>query len=205
MRARRDTTTTTSLSDSCCSLYDFLLPKFWRHVRRPGATDDDGDDCDGPFTNATSEPRIVIVMAGDHPPPYLTSDDGPSANTTSKRIAMTPIDGGGAAPARSPDLPHVPSTLLETILLDESSSPHDIPLQELKEITDNFSVDRILGQGGFSVVYKGVLRNGEMIAVKRIASSLVPGLQKQFEREVYHLMVLRHPNIVRCVGYCYET
>ena len=27
----------------------------------------------------------------------------------------------------------------------------------------------------------------------------------QFENEVYHLMMLKHPNIVRFVGYCYET
>jgi serine/threonine protein kinase len=51
---------------------------------------------------------------------------------------------------------------------------------------------------------QGVLRNGETIAVKRIVSSLMPGQQKQFESEVYHLMMLKHPNIVRCVGYCYE-
>ncbi|XP_044971034.1 G-type lectin S-receptor-like serine/threonine-protein kinase SD1-13 [Hordeum vulgare subsp. vulgare] len=211
LRARRDTTLmTTSLSDSCCgNLYDYLLCKFLCHV-----TIVDVDDCDGQFTNATSERRfqgvpeqiVIVTMAGDHPP-YSTSDDDPYANTTSKRIAMTPIDGGGAAPARSPDTPHVPTTLLETMLLDESSRPRDIliPLQELKDITDNFSVDRILGHGGFSVVYKGVLRNGELIAVKRIVSSLVPGLQKQFESEVYHLMLLKHPNIVRCIGYCYET
>ena len=43
-----------------------------------------------------------------------------------------------------------------------------------------------------------------MIAVKKIMSSLMPGLQKQFENEVYHLMTLKHPNIVRCLGYCYE-
>ncbi|XP_044329402.1 putative receptor-like protein kinase At4g00960 [Triticum aestivum] len=202
--ARRDTTTTTtttSLSESCGSLYNFLLPRFWRPVSQP-------DDCDAAFTNATSErrlhcpERVLVVMCGDGDP-YSISDDGssPSTNTTS-----TPIDGGAApapGPARSPD-PHAPSTL-ETMLHDESSRPHHIPLQELKETTDNFSIERILGQGGFSVVYKGVLPNGEMIAVKRIASSLIPGLQKQFEREVYHLMVLKHPNIVRCVGYCYET
>ena len=33
----------------------------------------------------------------------------------------------------------------------------------------------------------------------------MPGSQKQFENEVYHLMSLNHPNIVRCIGYCYET
>jgi serine/threonine protein kinase len=43
-----------------------------------------------------------------------------------------------------------------------------------------------------------------MVAVKKIVSSLRPGLQKQFENEVYHLMMLKHPNIIRCLGYCYE-
>ena len=52
---------------------------------------------------------------------------------------------------------------------------------------------------------QGERRNGEMIAVKKIMSSLKPGLQDQFEREVCHLMMLRHPNIVRCVGHCYEV
>ena len=50
-----------------------------------------------------------------------------------------------------------------------------------------------------------MLENGEIIAVKKIVSSLMPGLQKKFENEVYHIMRLKHPNIVRCVGYCYET
>ncbi|XBI96831.1 hypothetical protein VPH35_033053 [Triticum aestivum] len=261
------TTTTTSLSESCGSLYNFLLPRSRRPVRQP-------DDCDAAFTNAISErrlhcpERVLVVMYGDGDQlprhlnaPYSISDDGPSppANTASTPIdggaapaaalapspdplapstlltletiqgpprhldgdtysisddgsspsantTSTSIDGGAApapAPARSPD-PNAPSNL-ETMLHDESSRPHHILLQVLKETTDNFFIERILGQGGFSVVYKGVLPNGEMIAVKRIASSLIPGQQKQFEREVYHLMVLKHPNIVRCVGYCYET
>uniref|UniRef100_M8BWD3 Uncharacterized protein n=1 Tax=Aegilops tauschii TaxID=37682 RepID=M8BWD3_AEGTA len=31
------------------------------------------------------------------------------------------------------------------------------------------------------------------------------GAQSLFENEVHHLMRLRHPNIVRLMGYCYET
>ncbi|XP_048550854.1 cysteine-rich receptor-like protein kinase 44 [Triticum urartu] len=87
---------------------------------------------------------------------------------------------------------------------DQSPTPHDIPLQYLKEITNNFSDERILGQGGYGVVYKGVQQNGEAIAVKKIVSFLMSS-QKQFENEVYHLMMLKHRNIVRFVGYCYET
>ncbi|KAK1692134.1 hypothetical protein QYE76_008831 [Lolium multiflorum] len=96
------------------------------------------------------------------------------------------------------------SKILESILRGESS-PHRIPFQCLKEITNNFSDEQVLGQGGFGVVYKGVLHDGKMIAVKRIAPSLRPGLEKQFENEVCHLMKLKHPNIVRFVGYCYQT
>jgi serine/threonine protein kinase len=54
------------------------------------------------------------------------------------------------------------------------------------------------------LIKQGVYPNGEIIAVKKIVSSLMPGLQKQFESEVYHRMMLNHTNIVRCVGYCYE-
>ncbi|KAM0854526.1 hypothetical protein ACQ4PT_050402 [Festuca glaucescens] len=107
---------------------------------------------------------------------------------------------------QKPSPPNVPlSSTLERKLQKQCSRPHEIPLQHLKEITDNFSDDRILGQGGFGVVYKGVQRNGEVVAVKKIKSSFMPGMQRQFENEVCHLMMLKHPNVVRCKGYCYET
>jgi serine/threonine protein kinase len=51
---------------------------------------------------------------------------------------------------------------------------------------------------------QGELRNGEAIAVKKLERSL-PGFEKQFTNEVYHFMKLKHPNIVRLLGYCFET
>ncbi|XP_045090598.1 BTB/POZ domain and ankyrin repeat-containing protein NPR1 isoform X1 [Aegilops tauschii subsp. strangulata] len=50
----------------------------------------------------------------------------------------------------------------------------------------------------------GVQQSGEIIVVKRLMPSMV-GAQSLFENEVHHLMRLRHPNIVRLMGYCYET
>jgi serine/threonine protein kinase len=50
-----------------------------------------------------------------------------------------------------------------------------------------------------------VLPNGEMIAVKKLNSSM-PGVKdKQFENEANHLMRLKHLNIVLLVGWCSET
>lgn len=103
-----------------------------------------------------------------------------------------------------PGMDSVICPLSALLLHDQSSRPHGISFHHLKKITKNFSNDRILGQGGCGVVYKGVLQNGEVIAVKKIVSSVMPGLEKQFANEVCHLMMVKHPNIVRCVGYCFE-
>ncbi|KAM3318445.1 hypothetical protein ACQJBY_035918 [Aegilops geniculata] len=79
-----------------------------------------------------------------------------------------------------------------------------MPLQHLSNITEQFSNERILGRGGFGMVYKGELEDGKIVAVKKFIQS-VSSSQKQFENEVKLLMKLKHPNIVRLLGYCYET
>uniref|UniRef100_A0ACD5Y9W4 Uncharacterized protein n=1 Tax=Avena sativa TaxID=4498 RepID=A0ACD5Y9W4_AVESA len=76
----------------------------------------------------------------------------------------------------------------------------------LKQITNNFSEDRIIGSGAYGVVYKGVLDNGENIAVKKLINRpLDHDSEKQFHNECINLMRVHHPNIVRLVGYCDET
>ncbi|XP_051177032.2 G-type lectin S-receptor-like serine/threonine-protein kinase SRK isoform X2 [Lolium perenne] len=79
-------------------------------------------------------------------------------------------------------------------------------LQHLKDITQNFSDERILGRGGFGVVYKGIKKgtlNEEIVAVKKLVQPTSIS-SNQFENEVNFLMKLKHPNIVRLLGYCYE-
>ncbi|CAN6356468.1 unnamed protein product [Urochloa humidicola] len=96
---------------------------------------------------------------------------------------------------------------LESILVDQrlNLNLYSLSLKDLKEITNDFSDERLLGQGGFGTVYKGLLQNGDIIAVKKLTSTM-PGLQdKQYENEICHLMRLIHPNIVQLVGYCCET
>jgi hypothetical protein len=44
---------------------------------------------------------------------------------------------------------------------------------------------------------QGLLPNGETVAVKKLNSSMLPAVKdKQFENEAYHLMRLKHPNIM---------
>ncbi|XP_037480090.1 probable receptor-like protein kinase At3g17420 [Triticum dicoccoides] len=99
-----------------------------------------------------------------------------------------------------------PAPLMDGVILhNQISRPHHFALQYLKKITNNFSEERIIGRGGSGAVYKGVVQNGDIIAVKKILPSFMPGEQKQFENEISHLTMLDHSNIVRVVGYCYEV
>ncbi|KAL6883627.1 hypothetical protein ACP4OV_011041 [Aristida adscensionis] len=94
---------------------------------------------------------------------------------------------------------------LDIILQDQSSEQHSLPLEYLRKITNNFADEHLLGRGGFGSVYKGVPQNGDMIAVKKLTLTM-PGTQdSQFANEVCHLMRLKHRNIVKLVGYCFET
>jgi hypothetical protein len=48
---------------------------------------------------------------------------------------------------------------LESIILNGSSGPCSIPLDYLRRITNNFSDERLLGEGGFGKVYKVLLNH----------------------------------------------
>ncbi|XXG69609.1 hypothetical protein AAC387_Pa06g2426 [Persea americana] len=59
----------------------------------------------------------------------------------------------------------------------------------------------MLGKGGFGLVYKGQLLNGQEIAVKRLSTHSAQGI-KEFENEVTLIAKLQHRNLVRLLGYC---
>ncbi|VAI53380.1 unnamed protein product [Triticum turgidum subsp. durum] len=84
-----------------------------------------------------------------------------------------------------------------------SATTREFTLEFLQQITDNFSEEHVIGRGGYGVVYKGVLENGEELALKKLR--YMPGLDDtQFRNEFNNLMRAQHPNITRLVGYCYH-
>ncbi|KAE8704126.1 Kinase superfamily protein [Hibiscus syriacus] len=76
-----------------------------------------------------------------------------------------------------------------------------MPFAEILEATKNFDVKLLIGEGGFGKVYKGILRNGLKVAVKRSESKHGQGLP-EFQTEVMILSKIRHRHLVSLIGYC---
>ncbi|XP_007203507.2 probable L-type lectin-domain containing receptor kinase S.5 [Prunus persica] len=83
-----------------------------------------------------------------------------------------------------------------------SMAPKKFKLKELQRATGRFNPKNKLGKGGFGTVYKGLLGNKE-VAVKRVSKDSRQGKQ-EFIAEVTTIGRLRHKNLVKLIGWCYE-
>ncbi|GLJ09850.1 hypothetical protein SUGI_0116990 [Cryptomeria japonica] len=93
-----------------------------------------------------------------------------------------------------------PTSDVEQFIHDYADEmPRRYSYSQLKKITGNFS-DK-LGEGGFGVVYKGKLSNGDMVAVKILDRSRQS--ENQFMNEVATIGRIHHVNLVRLMGYCF--
>ncbi|KAK3021211.1 hypothetical protein RJ639_046630, partial [Escallonia herrerae] len=83
-------------------------------------------------------------------------------------------------------------------------------LFELETITKSFRSDYILGEGGFGTVYKGYIDENVRVGLKSLPVAVKvlnkEGLQghREWLTEVNFLGQLRHPNLVKLIGYCCE-
>ncbi|KAJ0954833.1 putative protein kinase RLK-Pelle-RLCK-IV family [Helianthus annuus] len=88
-----------------------------------------------------------------------------------------------------------------------SEGPHgtgtdELSFQDICKATGNFSAANIIGEGGFGVVYKGTLKNGSVIAVKRAKkNNYDTGTPMEFKNEILTLSKIEHLNLVRYYGY----
>lgn len=95
----------------------------------------------------------------------------------------------------------------------QSSNLKRFAFSDLKSATRNFRPDSVLGEGGFGSVFKGWI-DEHTLAASRPGSSMVVAVKrlnqegwqghKEWLAEIIYLGELRHPNLVKLIGYCLE-
>ncbi|XXG81392.1 hypothetical protein AAC387_Pa09g2039 [Persea americana] len=76
-------------------------------------------------------------------------------------------------------------------------------MRELEVATGGFSAENVIGEGGYGIVYKGVLADRSVIAVKSLLNNKGQA-EREFKVEVEAIGKVRHKNLVGLLGYCAE-
>ncbi|KAG6434768.1 hypothetical protein SASPL_106410 [Salvia splendens] len=80
---------------------------------------------------------------------------------------------------------------------------HWYTLRELEASTNEFADENVIGEGGYGIVYKGVLEGNHKVAVKNLLNNRGQA-EREFKVEVEAIGRVRHKNLVRLLGYCAE-
>ncbi|CAO2145029.1 unnamed protein product [Urochloa humidicola] len=136
---------------------------------------------------------LLTIQAGGHPLLQQQDDTGvteTSHNRHSTNFTRFELYGGE-----------------RTNILAGSGAPYapvqafrEYELSELKAATNNFANDNIIGRGGHSTVYKGVLNDGNVVSIKTLLKSHLFSWENSYD---IHLIVskLQNKNIVKIVGH----
>ncbi|KAK1439849.1 hypothetical protein QVD17_05671 [Tagetes erecta] len=76
-------------------------------------------------------------------------------------------------------------------------------LNEIEFATSCFAVENVIGEGGYGIVYRGVLRDGSVVAVKNLLNNKGQA-EKEFKVEVEAIGKVRHKNLVGLIGFCVD-
>ncbi|CAA0154254.1 putative serine/threonine-protein kinaseRLK-Pelle-RLCK-V family [Arabidopsis thaliana] len=76
-------------------------------------------------------------------------------------------------------------------------------LRELEAATNGLCEENVIGEGGYGIVYRGILTDGTKVAVKNLLNNRGQA-EKEFKVEVEVIGRVRHKNLVRLLGYCVE-
>ncbi|KAG2619184.1 hypothetical protein PVAP13_3NG140845 [Panicum virgatum] len=111
------------------------------------------------------------------------------ANSKKKKIKKNPkICEEGSGERRSHPRPNTGSILFD--------------IAELAKATNGFAERNLVGRGGFGAVYRGVLADGSVVAVKKMLDPDMEGGDEEFTNEVEIISHLRHRNLVPLRGCC---
>ncbi|KAL3692189.1 hypothetical protein R1sor_005840 [Riccia sorocarpa] len=97
---------------------------------------------------------------------------------------------------------HQQDAELIALLLDKETTSL-MSLRDLKRATNDFSAENEIGAGGFGRVYKGMLADGSVVAIKKsIHDGSSSEYKSQFLNEVKILSQVHHRHLVKLLGCC---
>ncbi|KAL8137037.1 hypothetical protein V2J09_003038 [Rumex salicifolius] len=145
------------------------------------------------FVVCTAVAWILIMKRKSRPALHL-QETAPSMSSTTKMSgaprSLTLLSGPQSVPSSSGTMTFI-------------GTAKTFSISELERATNGFDSSRVLGEGGFGVVYNGVLDNGEKVAVKVLKRDDRQGA-REFLAEVEMLSRLHHRNLVKLIGICRE-
>lgn len=134
------------------------------------------------LSNHSNENRIDIEIGKDHRITYPKHENNHSSGE-SRAVEQSAV-------VNVPEVSHL-------------GWGHWYTLRELEAATDMFSDDNVIGEGGYGIVYHGVLADNTQIAVKNLLNNRGQA-EREFKVEVEAIGRVRHKNLVRLLGYCAE-
>ncbi|OVA18084.1 Protein kinase domain [Macleaya cordata] len=87
------------------------------------------------------------------------------------------------------------------VSLYETGNLRQLTILELEHATFNFSESNVIGEGGFGLVYKGLLQDGSIVAIKR----RIHEPSQSFVCEVENIGCIHHRHLVKLIGFCQEN
>ncbi|XP_050203785.1 receptor-like serine/threonine-protein kinase NCRK [Mercurialis annua] len=142
--------------------------------------------------------------------PILTSDGETSYNSATNLISLKPSSVSEARVSTDSHLNPISGCFRRASSLYRSNSNIiqgtiiRFSYAELEQATNKFSNANLIGLGGSSYVYCGQLRNGKIVAIKRLTAEGGPDADSLFSKEVEVLSRLHHCHVVPLLGYCSE-
>ncbi|CAN1308120.1 Protein NSP-INTERACTING KINASE 2 [Linum perenne] len=128
-----------------------------------------------------------------------------SADNQGKEEEVKCKKSGGASPLLSIEYPNgwdplgksggngVSQEFLESLMFN---------LEEVERATQHFSETNLLGKSNFSATYKGVLRDGSVVAIKCITKTSCKSDEAEFLKGLKMLTSLKHESLVKLRGFC---
>ncbi|KRH26452.1 hypothetical protein GLYMA_12G175300v4 [Glycine max] len=142
--------------------------------------------------------------------PMISSDKETSYSSTTNLISHRTSSVPETKVAITSPISHITGCFQKAALLfgSQRETFHGNIIQfsfaELENATENFSTSNLIGLGGSSYVYRGRLKDGSNVAVKRIKDQRGPEADSEFFTEIELLSRLHHCHLVPLVGYCSE-